>query len=217
MTNLSSEKEYDDVTSWLSFCTSQILKSIYTCLPATISSYNSTTKRAVVNIALNLVKTDDSETAYPAVADIPIIFPSSSKYIVHVALEQGDPILVLFSQRGIANFKQTFSQSTPDIVGFFSLKDAVGIAGFGSLTTTPAASGGITIQSTDGQTFINLQDNAVQIKSTVVTIDGNMVVTGTVTADEVDTTILNIDGNVLPSDHRHGGVEGGSDETGTPI
>ena len=47
-------------------------------------------------------------------------------------LERGDPVLLLYSQRGLANWKKTLGVAAPDTIGFFSEKDAFAIPGFGT-------------------------------------------------------------------------------------
>jgi len=235
MSNINIEKEYDEPTSWLNFCIKQMLKNIYTCLPANIKTYDASTKRAVVEISLNLVTTNDEELPYPAIAEVPVIFPASSQYIIQFPLVEGDNVLVLFSQRGLSQFKETYTQSKPDDSGFFSLKDAVAIPGFGSLSNTPAQSDALTVQTVDGSTFMALKPGQITLTATKVVINGDLTingltqandditVTGLATSDDMTanngmiTQTLSIDGASLPPNHRHGGVQSGGSNTGTPV
>lgn len=220
MTNINTEKEYDEATSWLKFCTEQILKSIFTCLPATINSYDSSTKRATVKIALKIVKTNGDELTYPIITDVPIIFPATASYSIYFPLAEGDPILLMFSQRGLNDFKKTYEESSPTVGSFFSIVDAVGIVGFGQLTNSPVITDGISIQDANGNNYITLNDTTIDIKSTninltgVVTVNGNIIGNNDLT---VNGSFYYPDGTLLPSDHKHGGVTTGAGETTGPI
>ncbi|MEE9451367.1 MAG: Gp138 family membrane-puncturing spike protein [Gammaproteobacteria bacterium] len=241
MSNQDSEKEYDNFTDWSQFSFRQLMKSIFVCLPGIVKGYDAATKRAKIQVAINLLKTDGTELPYPVIVNVPVIFPASSKFIVQFPLILEDPVLVLFSQRGLSEFKQTYIESRPTDSSFFSLSDAIVIPGFGTLTNTVAKSDALTIQSVDGATYIALENDLVTVKATEISLEGNVSVSGNLTVEgkaliEGETTIdntltaenivsegsvaaetLTIDGVELPSNHRHGGVQSGGSNTGTPI
>ena len=169
MTNTTPEKEYDNLNDWLHFSFDQLMKNVYTCLPGIISSYDRTTRRAVVKIGVVKLNTDGTQTSYPAIADVPILFPASNRYLFSFPLEDGDPILILFSQRGLQIFKQTYEESVPTKSSFFSFTDAVGIPGFGQLSTSVVDPAALSMQTTDGQTYIALKDGDIHIKALNIT------------------------------------------------
>jgi phage baseplate assembly protein gpV len=181
MSQISDELNYDNPSDWLAFCTQQILKGLYVCLPATVQSFDAASRRARLRIALDRVATDGSTFSYPTLIDVPVLFPSGGGYTLLMPLAEGDAVLVVFSQRDISEFKQTYETATPNIGDFFSLKDGVAIAGFGDLSVIPAASDAISLQSNDGTTSFTLKNEEVTITSTTVTIKGNLIVDGGVT------------------------------------
>jgi len=216
MSNIDPEKELDNFTDWLRFCVKSELKNINTCLPAIIKSYDPETRRASVQIALSTIQTDGESITPPIQFNVPVIFPSSSSYIIHIALTEGDPILLIFSQRGLSQFKNLYTESVPDARSFFSLADAVAIPGFGNLVSEPASVSGISIQTTDGTTFLTLEPGVINLKATTINIDGNVNCTGTITSANVfANTSLTVNGLPIET-HVHGGVTSGGSDTGGP-
>ena len=184
-------------------------------MPGLIKSFDSTTKRAKVQMALKRLKTDGTSISYEVQADVPIIFPSSKKYSLSFPLDPDDAVVVLFSQRGLEKFKVAYEESEPDKYGFFSQKDAIAIPGFGALETTPYDPDAINLQTTDGQNAISLSEGKIDITTTgTLTINASSVI---VNAPTNITQDFSIQGALLPPDHKHTGVESGPDDTSTPI
>lgn len=61
-------------------------------------------------------------TSKPPILDVPVVSPG-----MQVRLTTGDPVLLIFTQRGASRFKSTFAEGPPDRIGFFSAKDAFAI------------------------------------------------------------------------------------------
>ena len=133
MSSMNPEADYSNLATALRFAFRQSLKDIYTCMPGIVESYDDTTRRAVVRGALNIVKTDGDEVPREAIHNVPVIFPSGGGFSLTFPLGQGDPVLLVYSQRGLSEFKRSLDLSTPDADGFFAEKDAVAIPGFGPL------------------------------------------------------------------------------------
>jgi len=212
MSNLDTEKEYDNMTDWLKFNFPQLMKNVYTCLPAIISSYDSSTKRAVIQIAIQQLKTDDTESSYPLIANVPVIFPASSKYIVQFPLEAKDPVIAIFSQRGLSKFKQVYEEALPDVYSFFSMHDACVIPGFGTLQNTVAEEDALVAQTVDASTYISIKTGEIKVVATEIVLDGNVQTTG-----NLEAATLSINGEDLPTNHRHQDVQPGAGTTSTPI
>ena len=68
-------------------------------------------------------------------------------------LKVNETVLLCFSERGIGEFKQIYSEALPDMVGLFSETDAVAIAGFGGLSISPASTSGPSLQDDEGETI----------------------------------------------------------------
>ena len=178
MSNINRELEYDNITDWNDFVSDQFKKNLYTCLPGLIVSYETSTKRATIESAIRRVKTDGTTMDYPSLLDVPILFPSGGGYILQFPLDVGDPVLVLFSQRDLTDFKSTFEKSTPNNYGMFTLKDSIAIPGFGALTNVPAVPDALTIQNTTGTSYISMTSTNTTIQSTRVDINGALFING---------------------------------------
>ena len=131
-TNMHLDRDYSNMAESIRFAIRQSFKELYTCTPGIVESYDATTRRAVVMGALNIVKTDGTEVERAEVRDVPVVFPSGGGFSMTWPLEPGDPVLLVYSQRGLSEWKKTFDVSAPDVDGFFSEKDAIAIPGFGA-------------------------------------------------------------------------------------
>ena len=131
MTSMNRDTDYANMAQAIRFAIRQSLKDLYICMPGIVESYDAETQRAVVKGALKVVTTKKEEIDREAIHNVPVVFPSGGGFAMTFPLEQGDPVLLVYSQRGLANWKKTFDVAAPDIIGFFSEKDAIAIPGFG--------------------------------------------------------------------------------------
>ena len=214
---INREKKYDDFTSAFGWAFEQHMKAINTALPGIINSIDLSTRRAQIQPALNQIKTDGTTIELPVLVDVPILMPQTKNYLISLPLEAGDSVMLLFSQRGLAQFKASYEQSLPSQESFFSIHDAVAIPAFGALSSTPADSNALTLQTTDGMTYLSLKPNDITLKATTVTVEGELIITGSTTAQATSVTTLSLGGSTLPPNHRHGGVQSGGDTSGTPV
>jgi len=175
VSNLNNEQSYEDLGQVLDFAFRQHFKKIYTVLPGIVQEYDQSTKRARVLPAIKRLNTDNSLNSLPIVVDVPIIFPSGGGFTVTMPVSKDDAVLILFSQRGISNFKNSFKESSPTRESLLSLQDAIAIPGFGSLNITPSSSTGATIQTEDGNNALIVENGKVEIQkgSNTVTVDDN--------------------------------------------
>lgn len=246
MSNLKDEIEYGDVTTVLRFVMEQMVKGLYTAMPGIIESYDPTTKRARVRPAIKLLLTDGSTVSRPTVVNVPVLQPSGGGFVINLPVKKGDAVLCVFSQRGLSNFKQKYSESNPD-EALLDLKDAVAIPGFGGLSITPSTTDGISMQNETGTNFVNIENGTINITSTgqvnvtateakitapLTTFSGNVQITGGLawggTATKLGGGAMQFSGGLentggdIVSDgvsletHTHGGVQTGSGNTGEP-
>ena len=137
MTSMNHETDYSNLAQAIRFAIRQSLKDMYTCMPGIVESYDAETRRAVVKGALKVVTTNKEEIEREAIHNVPVVFPSGGGFAMTFPLEPGDPVLLVYSQRGLANWKRTLGVAAPDIIGFFSEKDAIAIPGFGPTQGEP--------------------------------------------------------------------------------
>ena len=170
--NRDPETDYSDLTDALKFFFRQMMKGLYVCIPGIIDSYNPTTKRATVHPAINLQDTEGTTTQQSSIANVPVVWPGGGGFSLLSPLPSGSPVSIFFSQRGITQFKEVFTEADPGS-GLFAKEDAFIIPSFGALSVTPASTTGIVLQSEDGVDFVSIEDGLIEIKT-----DGNVEING---------------------------------------
>ena len=111
------------------------LLSVFTCIPGVVHEFDAASARAVVQPAIDGME-DGLQVPHPPLLDVPVIYPSGGSYMVTFPLIAGDGVLLLFSQRGITDFKDRLRQgedvanSRPDPNVYFRVQDAVALPGF---------------------------------------------------------------------------------------
>ena len=160
-------KRYRTPEESIPFVFEQYLKhELETATPGVIVAYDVASRRASVQVALNTVYHDGHSTRGPIINDVPVIFPCFSGFMIHGPLQPDEPVQLVVNKRGIRYFKQFFRIADYDRSGLFDLPDAVAFVGYGpSGPWTPATTTGLSIQSIDGTTSIQLEQDGITIDS----------------------------------------------------
>jgi len=135
------------------------LMDVHTALPGIVDTYDATSRRARVTPAIRILLDDGSLLDRPPIPDVPVLFPAGGGLSLTFPLERGDPVLLVFSQRGMDGFKIAFTASAPSRGPIMDMSDAVALAGFGSAITTPASVTGASLQTDDGATSVVVEPN----------------------------------------------------------
>ena len=123
----------------------------------------------------------------------------------------GDIGICVFASRDISKIKRVKVPSPPDSYRKFDYADGLFLGGV--LNSTPTQ-------------YIQFNGSGVTIVAPTVTINGNLVVSGTITGQSSSENTFNgkihainglYQGSVNFNTHVHGGVTGGSDDTGVPV
>ena len=149
------------------------LERINIAIPGVVEMYDATTKRARVRPALQFRNRRGEHHPSVPLVDVPMLMSSAGgkmngKTIV-MPVVPGDFVQLLFSQRGIANFKRLWEEDVePTRVGFFSLQDAVAMPIYGpkeivpGVPVVPDVDEPIVIQHDDGDAVLGgSQQNGV--------------------------------------------------------
>jgi len=115
------------------------LSGVNTCLPAEIISYDFTKQKASVQPLLKVKFTDGTIDPMPIIENVPVIFPSSKDFHISFPLNEGDTVLLLFSQRSIDNWLSTGGEVVPNDPRKFDLSDAIAIPGLRDFSQTSPA------------------------------------------------------------------------------
>lgn len=180
MSNRDPEARYVTPRQTLPFVVEQMVRRlVHTSAPGIVRAYDPVTKRAEVQPALRMLFTDDREPVdRPPIVDVPVRQPATGGWLHHHAVDAGDVVLLLFTQRGIETFKEAWGELADPPAGvFFQERDAVAVP-WGVEVLESVASTGIVLQSADGETYLSLQEEAVTVRrgETTITVEDDKVV-----------------------------------------
>ena len=111
------------------------LLRIFTCLPGVVRGFDATATRARVQPLPDRMVSGEGQP-HPIVLDVPVIYPAGGGYSVTFPLAEGDAVLLLFSQRGLSDFKDRLARNEglervrPDMNVYFRVQDAIAVPGF---------------------------------------------------------------------------------------
>ena len=230
MSNRDPQATYSGPTQAIIFAIEEWVRlNLRTAMPGIVRAYDARTMRARVQPALRAIvsQPDGSTEAMDRapIYDVPVTWPGGGGYVFHCNLDAGDTVWLMFSERGLAEFKRTIELADPPPMVMFESRDAVaqpyraaeivpaeGVTGGDIRDVTPTGSGeitsveGATLQSTDGAVYISVHDDRVRVRKgaqdvTVqnsglsATIEGDIDATATGTATVAAPTVV-LDGDV---------------------
>ena len=148
--------------------------NLNTALPGIVQSYDAVTKRAKVQPALRTtfhpVEDRESPTGFtqpapepkPPIVNVPMRQCATGGHLQHHAIQAGDAVLLIFAQRGIQQFKETWALADPARGAFFDMQDAMAIP-WGSESIVPVRETGILWQNADGSAYVSLDGDDIRL------------------------------------------------------
>lgn len=124
-----------------------ILGKVSVALPATIVDYDHARQVATVKPTVSARRQDPESLALipealPTIGNVPVLFPSSTGFAWTFPLLPGDPVLLVFCDRSIDEWKATGApENVPQDIRRFDLTDAVALVGLRPFTRPIPASG----------------------------------------------------------------------------
>jgi hypothetical protein len=109
---------------------------IHTSLPGVVKAYDVAKQTATVQLAVQLRGQN-----VPPLADVPVCWPGGAAGFVHVPLDGGDTVLVVFCEEDFSRWFTTGSVSAPAVLARHGLH-AVAIPGFRRAGAPLAVTGG---------------------------------------------------------------------------
>lgn len=140
-----------------------IQNMVKTMIPGIVQKYDPATKRADIQPAIQRDVGTGKSVPRALMLDVPVIATSTGGVMVHHPLVEGDVAMVLFSERGIGEFKKYWKESKPSPGRYFNVMDAVAIR-WGLETLQPVDNEAFCIQSTDGNTYFKLKDGLIEMR-----------------------------------------------------
>jgi len=140
---------------------------LHTCIPGKILTFDESTRIAKVEPMVSLKTSKEVNVSYPAIENVPVMYPSGSNFSLRWDILPGDGCLILFSESAIGNFLNSTEniQVTSDDSTRFSLTDAVCIPGLFSIFRAKSLSG-------NNEIYID-RTGVVSIKGTEIDLNGN--------------------------------------------
>jgi hypothetical protein len=210
----------DSLSDWIRKAIDAGLIETHTALPAIVDTFNATTQRARVNVAINRISLiDGSEVLTPPVFDVPVFFPSGGGYSLTVPVAQGDEVLLVFCERDIGPWKRSGSRRKPVERHRHQYIDAIAFAGIRSnpKALSSYSTNSAQLRKDDGSAFVEVSNSEIKLdiggtggatfhtNGSVTFANGASI---TAAGDFVSATSITLD------THVHGGVTTGGGTTG---
>lgn len=108
-----------------------VLLDVNICMPAKIEKYNKDTQYADVKIQLYQKFSDGSLVAYPVIPNVPVKHARARAggAFIHMPLQPGDDVTLVFSQRSLDNWKQSGGMNDPADPRKHHITDAYALVG----------------------------------------------------------------------------------------
>ena len=163
--NRDASPRADDLAKAVKFAAKQaVLTGVRTLVPGMVEEYDADTKRAVVQLIIKQSFIDGSTAPRAPLVDVPIMQPSTSGYMMHIQIAEGDIVAVAFTQTGLATFKRDWGNGElVEPVPASAFSDCIAWP-WGMHNIEPVSNEGIVMQAADGDTYIHLKDGLIDIK-----------------------------------------------------
>ncbi|MBR8654188.1 hypothetical protein KDH83_12880 [Achromobacter sp. Marseille-Q0513] len=219
----------------------ELMKGVHTSVPGHILTFDPALQRAQVRIGIEVVYTNGTTAQLPPIADVPVLFLGGTQFTMTHQVNPGDEGLIVFSQRCVDGWKQTGAVANNPLSRFHDAHDAFFIPGFRPLPTRVEGfvNDGIRMQSRDGGRHVWIKasgeiiaDNgAASVQITTggdvklqngaghihLLADGTVNINGALIKPDGTIHASNVTfGGVSGKDHRHTGVQSGSQISGGP-
>lgn len=157
------------------------LASIFTALPASIVTYDSSKKTCSVQINLKKTYRSGDVISYPIIHNVPVLFYQTATTLISLPLKKGDQVLLIFCQRSLDEWHNKDGELTPEDSRKFDINDAIAIPGLYRRTTglEPINDAILLKNNTNivsiGETITQIQNgvNKIEITSSLTTISNN--------------------------------------------
>lgn len=142
------------------------LASVHTALPGNVTEYDATTQLASVQPLIMRRYPDGTAENYPLITNVPVVFPSGGGGMLSFPIRQGDPVLLLFSEKSLDVWLSKGGVVDPLDRRKFDLSDGIAIPGlFSTNNAGQADPNSIVLQSESGDKISLNPDNSIVLQS----------------------------------------------------
>ena len=205
----------------IEYAIAEQLRSVNTSFPGIVTKVDAT--KYTIEVKSGVKFFFEQKNAYEniTIVDVPLLFPSTSTYLITLPVNVGDKVLLVISQKSIEEFITSGKDAINTDQRVFDASDAVAIPGFNTWDNLPSSFSqtSLDIRNKANTQFIKIKsDNTIDLKATTVNIEGNVNITGGLNATNTIVSNTNViaDGINLKN-HVHGGVQSGGSNTTGPI
>lgn len=169
-----------------------LLMRLYTSIPAKVDSYNPDKQTVNVTIAVNTPTYRGDNIPASSYSNIPVVFPSASKWVIAGPLSKGDVVLLVVPHYGTKEFMAGGRDTIGDskYVTRHDLNDAIAIPGMftnDSVTRKPAHKDKFHIANGEKDTVL-IEEGEVSLTSDAAKVE----VTPTGVNVQLGTSLVNV-------------------------
>ena len=114
--NRDPDARYESLPQSVPWYVGEALKhQVRTAMPGVVVEYDQATMRARIQPATDIMLVDGSSLTRAIILDVPVLWMSGGGVIVHTPLIVGDPVMLYWSMRSIANWKETLDQGRASV------------------------------------------------------------------------------------------------------
>jgi hypothetical protein len=146
------------------------LRQVNTAMPGRITKYDSETRKAEVEPLIQEKYADGTLLSLPKITNVPVVMPATSGAGFILPIGNGDPVLLLFSQRSLDRWLTSGGVQESADTRMHHLSDAIAIPGLFPFSQSHSDGAGLVVKN-------------AQI---LIRLDGNKVAIGTVTVELLD-------------------------------
>ena len=122
------------------------LTNVHTSFPGVVVKYDAATRRADIQPSLKRRLPDGKFADFPILPDIPIHFPGTKKYTIHIMLEKGDEVAVFVTERSTDVWRDKGMNGIEDNdPRRFNLQDCFAMPGCQPVEFIPVTDAGLNI------------------------------------------------------------------------
>lgn len=153
-----------DMVRAMEFMAEQSIKGmVRTMIPGIVKEYNSKTKRASVQPAIRRLDSEGNGISRPLLIDVPVVSYATGGMMIHQSINVEDTVMLIFSERGLDEFKEQWVESNATPGRFYNVMDAVALR-WGVETISPIDEDGVVIQSESGDTYFKIKEGLIEMK-----------------------------------------------------
>ena len=171
MSNRNPESRNERPEQVIAWAIEQYVRAnVHTHMPGIVLAYNPATKRAKIQPAIRTrlrptpANPNPGLIDKPPIVDVPVRQTATGGYMVHHEVGAGDVVLLMFTERGIDQFKAAWGRlADPSIGAYFDMRDAMAIL-WGEEDIEPVHDTGIIMQNRAGNSYIWLSDAGIVLQ-----------------------------------------------------